>query len=169
MELSGFSESEGNEVKTKEMFSKRLTRTDMSKRLALPTKRLSLFPPFDGGNEIELVIWDDDDDDDVNGQATQPVFSRGRLDFVVAKGLTVGDKVTLCKKEDTAELFGRVICQSRYSVKADRTAEASIGTGTRAAAGASETTLEHKNVLRASEDISTVDAGVGEIAAVNSI
>ncbi|EOY02446.1 Uncharacterized protein TCM_016918 [Theobroma cacao] len=155
MELSGFSESEGNEVKTKEMFSKRLTRTDMSKILALPIKRLSLFPPFDGGNEIEL--------------ATQPVFSRGRLDFVVAKGLTVGDKVTLCKKEDTAELFGRVLCQSRYSVKADRTAEASIGTGTRAAAGASETTLEHKNVLRASEDISTVDAGVGEIAAVNSI
>ncbi|WRX20783.1 hypothetical protein QQP08_013270 [Theobroma cacao] len=157
MKLSGFSESEGNEVKTKEMFSKRLTRTDMSKRLALPTKRLSLFPPFDGGNEIELVIWDDD----VNGQVwnfvcsirqtgyPKPVFSRLRLDFVVAKGLTVGDKVTLCKKEDTAEIFGHVLCQSRYSVKEDRAAEASIGTGTRAAVGASETPLEHKNELRA--------------------
>ncbi|EOY02452.1 Uncharacterized protein TCM_016924 [Theobroma cacao] len=142
MELSGFSESEGNEVKKKEkMFSKRLTRTAISKRLALPTKKLSLFPPFDGGYEIELVVWDDDDD--VRRQVRKfvcsirktgypkPVFSRGWLDFVVAKGLTVGDTVTLYKKEDRTKLFGHVLCQSRYSIKVDRTAEASFGTATR--------------------------------------
>ncbi|XWS44158.1 hypothetical protein CRYUN_Cryun15aG0020600 [Craigia yunnanensis] len=127
------------------MFSKRLTQTDISKRLAIPTESLSLFPPFEdgGNNEIELGVWDVDDDENngklwkfvcsirKNGKYKIPVFSKGWLDFVKAKGLSVGDEVRYYKKENRTKLFGNVVCQLRYSIEVVKGGKAS---GTRSAA-----------------------------------
>lgn len=116
------------------MFSKPLTKTDISKRLAIPTSRLPLFPALpseDGGNEIEMEVWDDNYyDGNSNGKLwkfvfkirnndkyRKPVFSTGWLDFVRAKGLAVDDVVTLYKTENRTRLFGNVVSQLRYSIE----------------------------------------------------
>ena len=132
------------------MFSKRLTQTDISKRLAIPTDSLSMFPPFqDGRHEIELEVWDDDGHDGKIwkfvcsirkiGNYQKPVFSKVWLDFVRAKGLSVGDEVSLYKIENRSKLFGNVVCELRYSIKVVKGAEAS-GTTSVAAGANSETT-----------------------------
>ncbi|XVE83998.1 hypothetical protein DITRI_Ditri16bG0133500 [Diplodiscus trichospermus] len=125
---------------TDSVFSKRLTQTDISKRLAIPTESLSLFPPFeDGGKEIELEVWDGNDDDDESngktwkfvcsirktGKYKKPVFSKGWLSFVKAEGLSAGDEVKLYKKESRTKLFGNVVCRLRYSIEVVKGAEAS--------------------------------------------
>ena len=129
------------------IFSKRLTQTDISKRLAIPTDSLSMFPPFeDGGNEIELEVWDDDGkmrkfvcSIRKTGKYQKPVFSKVWLDFVRAKGLSVGDEVRLYKNENRIKIFGNVVCQMRYIIKVVKGAEAS-GTTSAAAGANSETT-----------------------------
>ncbi|XWS32749.1 hypothetical protein CRYUN_Cryun22dG0016300 [Craigia yunnanensis] len=127
------------------MFSKPLSRTDISK-LAIPTYSLSTFPPFqDGRHEIELEVWDDDGkmwkfvcSIRKTGKYQKPVFSKGWLDFVRAKGLSVGDEVRLYKDDNITKLFGNVVCQLRYSIKVVKGVEA--GTTSAAAGANSETT-----------------------------
>ncbi|XWS32748.1 hypothetical protein CRYUN_Cryun22dG0016200 [Craigia yunnanensis] len=129
------------------MFSKPLFHTDISKRLAIPTYSLSMFPPFqDGRHEIELEVWDDDGkmwkfvcSIRKTGKYQKPVFSKGWLDFVIAKGLSAGDEVRLYKNENRTRLFGNVVYQLRYSIKVVKGAEAS-GTTSAAAGANSETT-----------------------------
>ena len=110
------------------MFSKPLSRTDISKRLAIPTYSLSMFPPFqDGRHEIKLEVWDDDGkmwkfvcSIRKTGNYQKPVFSEVWLDFVRAKGLSVGDEVSLYKIENRTKLFGNIVCQLRYSINVVR-------------------------------------------------
>ncbi|XVF58047.1 hypothetical protein PTKIN_Ptkin07bG0031200 [Pterospermum kingtungense] len=127
------------------MLSKRLTQTDISKRLAIPTQSLPLFPRFeDGGHEIELEVWDEENNDKIlwklvcsirtNGKYPKPVFSKGWLRFVKAKGLSVGDEVRLYKTENITKLFGNVVCQLRYSIVVVKGDEASVTISEAAAA-----------------------------------
>ncbi|XVF58046.1 hypothetical protein PTKIN_Ptkin07bG0031100 [Pterospermum kingtungense] len=136
------------------MFSKLLTRTDISERLAIPTQSLPLFPPFeDGGTEIELEVWDDDDDENngkmlwkficsirSTGKYPKPVFSKGWLSFVKAKGLSVGDEVRLYKTQNRTKLFGNVVSLVRYTIEVVKEIEPPRTSSPAAAGGANPET-----------------------------
>lgn len=116
------------------VLSKSLTHTDICKRLSIPTKSLAFLLPqyFCGGNNaLELVVRDE------NGCSwtfvcslrktgyAKPVLQKGWRDFVVAKGLAIGDKVTFYKhqysdSDDGIKVFGTVFPRSWYSVEVER-------------------------------------------------
>ncbi|OMO69483.1 hypothetical protein COLO4_29046 [Corchorus olitorius] len=113
----------------KRVFSKSLTHTDIAKRLSIPTKSLALLPGLFGGNAMELKVKDK------NGRSwnfvcslrkagyAKPVLQKGWRDFVVAKGLAVGDKVTIYQQECSEhgiKVFGVVFPCSCYSIEVER-------------------------------------------------
>ncbi|XP_021299324.1 B3 domain-containing transcription factor NGA4-like [Herrania umbratica] len=118
----------------KRVLSKSLTHTDICKRLAIPTKSLAFLPHFCGGNAIELPVRDD------NGCSwtfvcslrktgyAKPVLQKGWRHFVLAKGLTVGDKVTFYQQgtDDGIKVFGTVFPRSCYSIEVERAIKPSL-------------------------------------------
>ncbi|GLU20051.1 hypothetical protein SLE2022_362660 [Rubroshorea leprosula] len=101
------------------LFSKILTQTDSSKRLAIPSKfTRQHLPEFEGGT-LNLVV------EDVRGQGwcfgysvrreghPKPVFQAGWLDFVRKKCLTPGDRVTFWLDQNAAN-------GPRYKIAAER-------------------------------------------------
>ncbi|XWS40722.1 hypothetical protein CRYUN_Cryun17cG0019700 [Craigia yunnanensis] len=113
----------------KRVLSKSLTLTDICKRLTIPTKSLAFLPRFCGGNALELLVKDDNGCNWTfvcslrkTGYA-KPVLQKGWRDFVLAKGLTVGDKVTFYQREyfdDGIKVFGTVFPRSCYSIEVER-------------------------------------------------
>ncbi|MBA0576493.1 hypothetical protein Golob_027309 [Gossypium lobatum] len=84
------------------MFSKKLTYTDINKRLAIPTKILPSLPGFNRSHAVKIQlmygtkIWPIDCTVRKQGY-TKPVFSRGWRKFVVHNKLKIGDRVTIYK------------------------------------------------------------------------
>ncbi|MBA0753133.1 hypothetical protein Gogos_019783 [Gossypium gossypioides] len=85
-----------------EMFTKKLTATDINKRLAIPGKILPSLPAFNGGHAVRIQlmygteIWPIDCTVRKNGYK-KPVLSGGWRKFVVDNELKTGDKITMYK------------------------------------------------------------------------
>ncbi|GLT44328.1 hypothetical protein SLA2020_182330 [Shorea laevis] len=104
----------------KRLFKKSLTKTDVGKRMAVPTKCLKSLPRFRGGREIDFQA------EDARGQLwsfvcsiretrhKKPVLSKGWRRFVIAKGLQVGDMVAFYKRGAEAS------SGSRFKIKVTR-------------------------------------------------
>ncbi|XWS40723.1 hypothetical protein CRYUN_Cryun17cG0019800 [Craigia yunnanensis] len=117
--------------KRRVLFSKRLTHTDTSKRLAIPTKSLAFLPRFCGGHALELLVRDDNGHCWTfvcsirrTGAYQKPVFQQCWREFVVAKCLNVGDKVTFYEEEATEDgikIFGSIFACSRYCIEIEKT------------------------------------------------
>ncbi|XP_022741902.1 B3 domain-containing transcription factor NGA4-like [Durio zibethinus] len=113
--------------KRRVLFSKRLTGTDIMKRLAIPTESLAFLPRFCGGHALELLVRDENGkcwtfvcSIRKTGAYQKPVFQQGWQDFVVAKCLNVGDKVTFYEAEeaeDGIKIFGSILPHSRHRVE----------------------------------------------------
>ncbi|XVF60266.1 hypothetical protein PTKIN_Ptkin08bG0031100 [Pterospermum kingtungense] len=117
--------------KRRVLFSKRLTHTDTSKRLAIPTKSLAFLPHFCGGHALELPVRDDNGhcwtfvcSIRKTGAYQKPVFQQCWREFVVAKRVNVGDKVTFYEEEAAAEdgikIFGSIFSCSRYCIEIEK-------------------------------------------------
>ncbi|KAK1584047.1 hypothetical protein Q3G72_029402 [Acer saccharum] len=91
-----------------EIFSKLLTETDIKARLTVPTDALAHINIPGGGNKVDLSVMDSGGNRHTFRCYTRPdrhpkpAFTTGWLDFVRAKGLQIGDKVTFSKLEDEA-------------------------------------------------------------------
>ncbi|PPD72748.1 hypothetical protein GOBAR_DD30355 [Gossypium barbadense] len=91
------------ESRSRMVFSKLLTDTDIKKRLAIPSKTLSDLPNFNGSNGVRINImygtkvWPIDCTARRTGYK-KPVFS-GRLwrAFIMSNELKVGDRISLYK------------------------------------------------------------------------
>ena len=89
-------------------FSKVLRKTDIKKRLSVPTGFLSSLPSFNaGGHAVDFQAVDGSDrvwafrcSIRRNGHP-KPVISKVWLAFVASKSLKVGDKVHFLKKKTT--------------------------------------------------------------------
>ncbi|KAK0595499.1 hypothetical protein LWI29_007291 [Acer saccharum] len=106
-----------------EIFSKSLKQTDISARLTVPTRALKHINMPEGDNKVNLSPRDSDGNEwrftcytRPDGHP-KPAFTTGWLDFVRAKGLQIGDKVTLSKLEDEDEAGGA----PQYRIRATRT------------------------------------------------
>ncbi|MBA0649595.1 hypothetical protein Goklo_017143, partial [Gossypium klotzschianum] len=86
--------------------SKQLRKTDIKKRLTIPSKSLKYFPSLAGKHKVTFKARDD------SGRSRKfqiytrkgkrylkPVLTRGWLDFVRAKELTIGDKIEFYREE----------------------------------------------------------------------
>ncbi|XVF45895.1 hypothetical protein PTKIN_Ptkin02bG0244800 [Pterospermum kingtungense] len=89
-----------------QLFSKLLTPTDCSKRLAIPKGVLTSLPDFDGGHAVELQVrcestreWPVVCTIRKKGYK-KPVFSKGWRKFVLGNSLNVGDELIFHKEED---------------------------------------------------------------------
>jgi hypothetical protein len=90
-------------------FSKVLRRTDIKKRLSVPTGFLSSLPPFNGGGhavDFQAVdgsgrVWNFRCSIRRKGHP-KPVISKGWLAFVASKSLKAGDKVRFSKEKNEA-------------------------------------------------------------------
>ena len=90
-------------------FSKALRKTDIKKRLSVPTGFLSSLPSFNGGAhavDFQAVdgsgrVWTFRCSIRRNGHP-KPVISRGWLAYVHSKSLKVGDKVQFLKEKNDA-------------------------------------------------------------------
>ncbi|KAJ6969697.1 AP2/ERF and B3 domain-containing protein [Populus alba x Populus x berolinensis] len=90
-------------------FSKVLRKTDIQKRLSVPTGFLSSLPSFNGGAhavDFQAVdgsgrVWNFRCSIRRNGHP-KPVISRGWLAYVNSKSLKVGDKVQFLKEKNDA-------------------------------------------------------------------
>ncbi|KAI9380859.1 hypothetical protein POPTR_015G015650v4 [Populus trichocarpa] len=90
-------------------FSKALRKTDIKKRLSVPTGFLSSLPSFNGGGhavDFQAVdgsgrVWAFRCSIRKKGHP-KPVISKGWLAFVASKNLKVGDKVTFLREKNEA-------------------------------------------------------------------
>ncbi|KAG8501997.1 hypothetical protein CXB51_002124 [Gossypium anomalum] len=92
------------------IFSKLLTQTDIERRLSVPTCILYLFPYITTDHRcFDLQVKDTGD---VvwsfrcirrDGVYAKPVFSKGWLEFVYAKGLQAYDKIVVYKEKGVVE------------------------------------------------------------------
>ncbi|XP_021286448.1 AP2/ERF and B3 domain-containing transcription factor RAV1-like [Herrania umbratica] len=84
-----------------ELFIKRLTPTDIDKRLAIPTNSLVYFPGFRGNHSVDLKVKDKSHRlwtfrcSIRKKRYLKPVFSSGWLEFVRSNNLRIGDKVSV--------------------------------------------------------------------------
>ncbi|XVF58048.1 hypothetical protein PTKIN_Ptkin07bG0031300 [Pterospermum kingtungense] len=113
--------------KRRVLFSKRLTSTDTMKRLAIPTKSLTFLPRFCGRHSLELLVGDESGQRWAfvcsirkKGDYPKPVFQQGWLDFVAAKRLNAGDKVTFYEEEDGIKIFGSIYPRYRYGIEIEK-------------------------------------------------
>ncbi|GKV32113.1 hypothetical protein SLEP1_g40742 [Rubroshorea leprosula] len=95
------------------LFKKTLKLTDITRRLAIPTKSLEFFPDFNGGHFLclnvlyEGRVWPMVCSTRKQG-LKKPVLSKGWIPFLRGNHLNVGDVVALYKEEDEAGLQYRM-------------------------------------------------------------
>ncbi|KAG6753674.1 hypothetical protein POTOM_041671 [Populus tomentosa] len=86
-----------------ENFTKILSKTDVQKRLSVPTEYLSSLPSFNGDRAVELQAMDEGGCvwafkcSTRRKRHPKPVLTRGWLAFVACKNLEAGDKVAFYK------------------------------------------------------------------------
>ncbi|KAF9671121.1 hypothetical protein SADUNF_Sadunf12G0014600 [Salix dunnii] len=89
-----------------ENFAKVLSKTDIQKRLSVPSKYLSSLPSFKGDRAVEFQATDESGCDWAfkcsirNKGHPKPVLTKGWLAFVACKDLKVGDRVTFYKMKN---------------------------------------------------------------------
>ncbi|TXG73671.1 hypothetical protein EZV62_002250 [Acer yangbiense] len=109
------------------IFSKDLTKTDIDTRLTIPTEALEHIEMPEGENNVDVscryykdgshgTVWTFRCNKRRNGHP-KPAFTTGWLEFVRAKDLQIGDKVTFRMQEDEAG-GGRA---AQYTIRATRT------------------------------------------------
>ncbi|KAK0597774.1 hypothetical protein LWI29_028477 [Acer saccharum] len=105
------------------IFSKLLTETDISVRLTVPTRALQHINMPAGDNNVYLSPEDSEGREwpfrcytRLNGHP-RPAFTTGWLDFVEAKELQIGDRVTFSMLEDEGVAGGA----PQYRIRATRT------------------------------------------------
>ncbi|EOY02443.1 Uncharacterized protein TCM_016914 [Theobroma cacao] len=128
-----FHESKAKQKQAKKrrvLFSKRVSRTDVLKRLAIPTECLAFLPRFCGGHALELSVRDENGhcwtfvcSIRKTGAYQKPVLQQGWREFVLAKCLHVGDRVTFYEQEseDGIKIFGSILPRSRYGIEIEKT------------------------------------------------
>lgn len=93
------------------IFKKKLTKTDVEKRLAMRTKSLIHFPTFAAGQHAQILKVEDFQDKQEwrfrltirrRGKYSKPVLSRGWVKFVQTKMLQIGDQVEFLVEKDEA-------------------------------------------------------------------
>ncbi|GLT25318.1 hypothetical protein SLA2020_004530 [Shorea laevis] len=98
------------------MFSKDLSKTDIGKRLSVPSKSLKHLPRFkEGRHTVDFKVWDE------NGHAwtfrcstrtkekhLKPVLSKGWREFVCKRRLIGGDKIEFYRDDEKACITYRV-------------------------------------------------------------
>ncbi|XVE94162.1 hypothetical protein REPUB_Repub01dG0258000 [Reevesia pubescens] len=105
------------------IFSKRLTDTDIKKRLAIPAKALPSFPDLNGSHALDIhlmygtKVWPIVCSIRKKGYK-KPVFSSGWRNFVIHNNFNVGDRLTLYKVQDEDGSF-------HYKVEVEKQARAS--------------------------------------------
>ena len=84
-----------------------LTDYDITKKPALPTKIMEHIPILQGTHFVDLQVMDSRDQVWTlrlyirpSGNRANPVFTVGWLEFVQAKCLKVGDKLTIYRRQD---------------------------------------------------------------------
>ncbi|GKV32213.1 hypothetical protein SLEP1_g40830 [Rubroshorea leprosula] len=100
------------------IFSKCLSKTDIGKRLSVPSKSLKYFPLSSEQHAVDFKVKDE------NGRVwtfrcytrrkkhLKPVLTKGWREFVCTKKLEIGDKVEFCKEDEEGAGNG-----TRYCVK----------------------------------------------------
>ncbi|KAJ9171256.1 hypothetical protein P3X46_014646 [Hevea brasiliensis] len=90
------------------IFSKSLTKTDITKKLSFPTKSLKYLPCFGIGHALDLHVRDE------SGHVwtfrciirkknhPKPVLTKGWRKFASSKHLDAGDKIIFYEQEDEA-------------------------------------------------------------------
>ncbi|EOX97134.1 Uncharacterized protein TCM_006231 [Theobroma cacao] len=112
------------------IFSKSLTDTDITKRLAIPAKILPFLPDFNGSHAVTIPLmygtkmWPIVCSVRKNGYK-KPVFSRGWRNFVICNDFHVGEELTMYKVQDEAGAF-------HYRVEVEKPATPSVALSARA-------------------------------------
>ncbi|OMO94998.1 hypothetical protein CCACVL1_05653 [Corchorus capsularis] len=104
------------------LFTKQLSKTDVEKRLAIPTSSLRAFnlnvDAYSVGFEAEDMksgrIWQFQCTTRTKGFYSKPIISKGWVQFVKFKQLRVGDRVTFYKSNEHNE------AQVPYKVEVER-------------------------------------------------
>ncbi|KAK6254124.1 hypothetical protein QUC31_015844 [Theobroma cacao] len=106
------------------IFSKILTKTDVEKRLSIPTKHLKSFPCFQGGHAVNFRAIDESGKvwplqcSIRKGKYLKPVVFRGWVEFVRSNKLEVSDKIKfygepggeyMIKVKKPVKVFGAII------------------------------------------------------------
>ncbi|KAJ6340620.1 hypothetical protein OIU77_008393 [Salix suchowensis] len=100
--------------------SKKLSKTDVRRRLSVPTRFLSSLPSFNGANAVDFQAVDEGGKvwtfkcSIRRGRHPKPVLSKGWLAFVASKGLQAGDKIKFYKETNDA------VTAHAYKVRAER-------------------------------------------------
>ncbi|KAK8613803.1 hypothetical protein V6N13_101559 [Hibiscus sabdariffa] len=85
------------------LFSKKLSKTDAKKRLAVPTRSMCSLPSFNGSHAIGIGLvsgtktWPIQYTISKNGPNRRPSFTSGWTQFVACNGLKCGDGISLYK------------------------------------------------------------------------
>lgn len=90
--------------------SKILKQTDIEKRLTIPSKSLSYFPPLGGKHVVDFHAKDDSTGrvwkfqiyTRKKNKYPKPVLTKGWREFVVSKELHVGDRIAIYMKKEQA-------------------------------------------------------------------
>ncbi|TYH23024.1 hypothetical protein ES288_A04G177000v1 [Gossypium darwinii] len=87
------------------MFSKKLSRTDINKRLTIPSKTLSFFPAFNAGHAVTIHLEHAQKTWPVlctirRGKYKKPVLCGGWRVFVNFNNFNLGDRITMYKVQD---------------------------------------------------------------------
>ncbi|KAK0600339.1 hypothetical protein LWI29_013921 [Acer saccharum] len=87
------------------IFSKKLSKTDISHRLAIPSKKLNQIAPLSLGQEERIAVIDDTEHQwsfllstRKEGDYLKPVIIGEWLQFVRERGLREGDKITFYRE-----------------------------------------------------------------------
>ena len=93
-----------------EILLRNLKKTDIEKRLTIPSKSLKYFPPLNGKHMVDFQAKDESDrvwkfriyTRKKNNKYLKPVLTKGWRKFVCSKGLRIGDRVAFYMGKEQA-------------------------------------------------------------------
>ncbi|XVF00599.1 hypothetical protein REPUB_Repub04eG0014500 [Reevesia pubescens] len=99
---------------------KNLKKTDIEKRLTIPSKSLKCFPPLSGKHMVDFHVKDESGRvwkfqiyTRKKNKYLKPVLTKGWREFVCNKALSVGDRVEFYMEKEQAG-------SAKYSVKIEK-------------------------------------------------
>ncbi|KAK6240472.1 B3 DNA binding domain - like 10 [Theobroma cacao] len=115
---------------------KNLKKTDIEKRLTIPSKALRCFPPLSDKHMVDFAVRDEESGrvwkfriytrKKNNNKYLKPVLTKGWREFVCSKQLRIGDRVAFYKQagavkyrvkvERPLKIFGASVFPSQESV-----------------------------------------------------
>ncbi|XWS67490.1 hypothetical protein CRYUN_Cryun04dG0011100 [Craigia yunnanensis] len=108
------------------ILSKNLKKTDIEKRLTIPSKSLNSFPPLSDNHMVDFQVKDETDrvwkfriyTRKKNNKYLKPVLTKGWREFVCSKELSIGDRVLFYKEKELANAV-------KYRVKVEKAVKSS--------------------------------------------